>query len=140
MLSPKCPSCRERMSMAELELDGVWSCIYCEGTWLSAEEVRSLAAQAQAAEVVATSVSASSEAGVALTCPACETQSFLAVAADNYKAHCCTSCQGIFFGRGVLLHLCPSIARGQSGPEVGGKAFAGGVAWVVLSIASFGMS
>jgi Zn-finger nucleic acid-binding protein len=137
MLSPICPSCQERMSMAELGLDGVWSCIYCEGTWLSAEEVRSLVAEAGVSEVTRPPVSASTNTEASLTCPACETNSLVAVAVGNYKAHCCTSCQSIFLAKGVLLSLCPTIGLGASGPEVAGRAFAAGVGWLILSIVPF---
>jgi len=140
MLSPKCPSCREQMSMAELGLDGVWSCIYCEGTWLGAKEVRTLVAQAQISEATAASVSASPASRGLLTCPSCEAQSFMEVKTGNYNAHCCSSCRGIFFARGALLGLCPGIALGTSGPETAGKAFASSVAWLIVSVASFGSS
>ena len=126
------------MSIAELGLDGVWSCIHCEGTWLSAEEVRSLMVQTTVSEATQPSVSASTNSEAGLTCPACETDSLAGVAVGNYKAHCCTSCQSIFLAKGVLLSLCPTLGLGTSGPEVAGRAFAAEVGWLILSIVLFG--
>jgi Zn-finger nucleic acid-binding protein len=137
---PNCPNCQERMSMAELGLDGVWSCIYCEGTWLSAPEVRALLSKASISGATPQALPASVGMLGSLVCPACETASLARVEVGNYKAHCCTSCQSIFFGKGVLLSLCPTIGAGASGPEVAGKAFANTVGWLILSIVSFSAS
>ena len=140
MLSPKCPNCQERMSMAELGLDGVWSCIYCEGTWLSSAEVRTLLWQAthSGAPLQARSVFVGTNAN--LICPACEIRSMAEVELSNYKAQCCTSCQSIFFAKDVLLNLCPTVGAGASGPEIAGKAVANAVGWLILSIVPFSSS
>jgi len=140
MLSPKCPNCHERMSMAELGLDGVWSCIYCEGTWLSAAEVRALLAQARISGATPPSLPVSDGTEGNLVSPACKTRSLAGVEVGNYKAHCCTSCQSIFLGKGILLTLCPTVGAGASGPEVAGKAFANSVGWLILSIVPFSAS
>jgi Zn-finger nucleic acid-binding protein len=126
------------MSMAEFGLDGAWSCIYCEGTWLSATEVRALLSQASIAEgppqVRPLAIGAEGD----FVCPRCETTSLAAVAVGDRQAHCCTSCHSIFFAKGVLSTLCPTVAAGASGPEVAGTAFADAVGHLVLSIALFG--
>src|SRR4051812_41291552 len=99
---PKCPSCHERMSMAELNLDGIWSCIYCEGTWLSAAEVRVLLAQARISAATPENLPVPVGTEGNLVCPACEARSLAELEVGIYKAHCCTSCQSMFLGKGIL--------------------------------------
>jgi len=138
MPSPRCPNCSEQMSMFELGLDGVWSCIYCEGTWLSATEVQSILSQSRpAADTRRRPQTAATEAEAGLTCPTCGTRSFVAVAVGDEKAYCCSSCQGLFLRKGVLLSLGATTSLGSSGPEIAGKAFAASVGWLILSIFPF---
>jgi Zn-finger nucleic acid-binding protein len=140
MLSPKCPNCQEHMSIAELGLDGVWSCVYCEGAWLSATEVERMLTVASKSEAMRSDTSQSGIAGNELTCPVCETASFVPVSVENQRIHCCSNCRSIFFAKGVLTHLCPTVGNGASGPEIALKAVANVASWVVLSIAPFSTS
>jgi len=128
------------MSMAELGLDGLWSCIYCEGTWLSAKQVHSLLAQPSGSRALQPRLSACRHADANLTCPECEANSLSEVAVGTYKAHCCTTCHSVFLAKGILLNLCPTAGAGASGPEVAGKAFVNAVGWLLLSIVPFGAS
>lgn len=140
MLSPKCPNCQEHMSISELGLDGVWSCVYCEGAWLSATEVQRMLSAASKSETRRSNASQIEIAENELTCPVCETTSFVPVPVENQEVHCCSSCHSIFFAKGVLTHLCPTVGNGASGPENALKAVGNAASWVVLSTAPFSTS
>jgi len=88
------------MSAVEKGLGGVWSCLYCEGTWLPLE---------QRAKFVALSreslTALASPLQEALVCPACEAPAFLATNASG--AHTCSLCGSLFLKRGVLGELAP---------------------------------
>ena len=126
------------MSLAELGLDGVWSCLYCEGTWLTAAEVRALLAKSGALEASRPVLPATLTTEGSLVCPACTTRSLAEIAVGSYKAHCCTDCQSIFFAKDVLLSLHPVVGAGASGPEVAGKVLAETVGWLILAILPLG--
>ena len=139
MPHPKCPNCRERMSMSELGLAGVWSCIYCEGVWLNDSEVRRLLTSAEASGAAPRSLERLPCTETALTCPTCQAPSFVQVVAGSAKAHCCTNCHSLFFDKGTLPEHALSALSGVSGPEVAGKALAAAVGWLILSILPLGM-
>lgn len=121
--------------MAELGLDGVWSCIYCEGTWLNFKEVTDLI-DGSAVPVANWPVlrGHANTAPDELVCPSCDARSFVELGAATGTACCCRSCRGIFFRKGVLLSLVPSIGNGTSGPELLGKTIASVAAWLVTSV------
>lgn len=104
MNSPLCPNCQERMSSVEHGLGGVWSCIYCEGTWLS---------QGQAGDLVhrfmpraAGSAGASTNPNATLlSCPACSNASL--DACEESGIYRCAACSSLFFERGVLAKISP---------------------------------
>lgn len=120
MTAPLCPHCRERMSSVEQGLGGVWSCLYCEGTWLTAKQVQSLAsasvdepASGQRANP-ALRITASEEA---LACPGCDASQLEAIAFGAMQAHRCPDCQGAFFRKGVVAAHAPQlISRSQEAP------------------------
>ena len=134
MLSPNCPNCRERMSLGEVGLDGIWSCIYCEGAWLSAPEVQRLVAPQPGAASASRASPRRVPPEAGLLCPSCEASSLVPVSIESQCVHCCTSCNGVFFGKGVLTALRPNVGSGYSGPEVVLKAVAHAASWVALSI------
>lgn len=120
MTAPLCPHCRERMSSVEQGLGGVWSCVYCEGTWLTAKQRQSLAsatgggpADGQRASP-ALQVIASEES---LICPACEASQLGAVSLGAIQAHRCPDCEGAFFRKGVVSAHAPQLmSRAQEAP------------------------
>lgn len=120
MNAPLCPHCRERMSSVEQGLGGVWSCLYCEGTWLTAKQLQSLASAAgdgpangQRANP-AFQVAASEES---LACPGCEASQLEAGAFGAMPAYRCPDCQGAFFRKGVVAAHAPQlISRSQEAP------------------------
>lgn len=79
------------MSSVEQGLGGVWSCLYCEGTWLTAKQVQALASTAgaefsnllQAIPAVQDAVTEGS-----LACPGCEERSLQTVSLGEVQAHC----------------------------------------------------
>jgi Zn-finger nucleic acid-binding protein len=108
MTRPLCPQCREKMSSVEIGLDGVWSCLYCEGTWLSANQVDTLIAQSgtfDGAQTWSTQYACLRDMNPALRCPSCETASFADTACGPEMASCCTGCHSLFFKAGVLGRL-----------------------------------
>lgn len=94
------------MSSVEHGLGGVWSCIYCEGTWLPQSQAdalsKSLATRTQHAAVAPADASPGS-----LVCPACQSPSFEAGAFGILAIHRCMTCRSLFFKRGALAALSP---------------------------------
>jgi Zn-finger nucleic acid-binding protein len=120
MKAPLCPNCREGMSSVEHGLGGVWSCLYCEGTWLPAEQLKALATAAGGDPNVASSpvqplqVCPTTES---LACPRCEASWLETVSLGAFQAHRCIRCQGAFFTRGVVaMHAPQLISRSQEAP------------------------
>ena len=128
MLTPVCPNCRERMSSAEHELGGVWSCIYCEGCWLSSREIQSLARGVVPAgsELVWRSVSTPLNTHKPeLFCSACQERNFEVRAINDVYVHQCTKCRGVFFEKGTLAALASHKFRSdQEAPQSVGKIIA----------------
>ena len=103
MTSPHCPNCRAPMSSVERGLGGVWSCIYCEGTWLSPSQADAQSKHFErhpgVAPVGATPGS--------LLCPSCQSQAFETSPGGIDGAHRCTACSSLFLEKGVLAALAP---------------------------------
>ncbi|WP_413816628.1 zf-TFIIB domain-containing protein [Piscinibacter gummiphilus] len=123
MSLPHCPNCRERMSSVEQGMGGVWSCLYCEGTWLTIEQLKSLASVCKPA-TEAPSKNAKTlqvEAGAQpLACPGCEASSLDAVSMGSASAYHCPQCSGAFFKKGVLAACAPQVfSPTQEAPVVG---------------------
>ena len=94
------------MSAVERGLGGVWSCLYCEGTWLPLEQRAKFVALSR--ESLATVVSPLQEA---LVCPACESLAFLAT--NTSGAHTCSLCGSLFLKKGVLGELAPQATSSR---------------------------
>ena len=109
---PKCPNCRERMSFAEAGLCGVWSCLYCEGVWLPAQEVATLANRSgvnlQAVDWPTQGAIADEEAKN-LLCPTCANFSFVTIQAAGGTVYSCSSCHGLFLPKSAVEQLSPRI-------------------------------
>jgi Zn-finger nucleic acid-binding protein len=127
-----CPNCRERMSSVEHELGDVWSCLYCEGCWLSSREVQSLTKTSipEGSEVVWRSVSTPIGASrPELFCSACETTSFTTRALNDVYVQQCTTCQGVFFEKGTLAALgTQTFHFNREAPQSVGQVIAASVA------------
>jgi Zn-finger nucleic acid-binding protein len=112
------------MSSVELGHDGIWSCLYCEGTWLTREQVETAIAQRGSFDGAQTwSVHARRLTGANhdLTCPSCRTQSFQDIACAGESANYCASCRSIFFRKGVLHAIAPGIDADGAGAAVVGR-------------------
>ena len=120
MSNPLCPNCREQMSSVERGLGGVWSCLYCEGTWLPSAKAQTLTSNATGRPNFSLPVAEARQhvaTNEMLVCPACEAVSLHLVALQNIEVHRCPSCDGVFFKRGVLQALAPnSFSRSQEAP------------------------
>ena len=121
MSTPRCPTCREGMSSVEEGLGGVWSCLYCEGTWLSPSQLQAAAAvggetPGASALVSTLEVSPSAES---LPCPACFATNLKTVSFGSAIAHHCPSCGGAFFTKGVVAACAPQVfSSSQEAPVV----------------------
>ena len=118
-----CPNCRERMSPVEQGLGGVWSCLYCEGTWLFATQLEALASATRSAS---SSHEGSNQelqvesAAECLVCPSCESVELEAVSLGSAHAYRCPQCYGAFFKKGVLAACAPQVfSAAQEAPVVG---------------------
>jgi len=121
MSTPRCPNCRESMSSVEEGLGGVWSCLYCEGTWLSPSQLQAVAAAGAvcpgaSASARSLEVSPSTES---LPCPACSATNLKTVSLGSAIAHYCPSCGGAFFTKGVVAACAPQVfSSSQEAPVV----------------------
>ena len=129
---PLCPNCREQLSFAELGLDGVWSCIYCEGTWLSSAEVAAICERNMVVEPNWEGLlGARRLSEKPLLCPTCQTCSFVTFPVNELAAHSCRECHSIYFEKGTLNSLVPTVGLGASGPEVLAKNIAAATVYLV---------
>ena len=115
MKSPLCPNCQQAMSSVERGLGGVWSCIYCEGTWLTRAQAEALPEHFKSPEQGAAAEPGGANT-VSLICPSCQSASFEARATGNCEICHCTTCSSLFFKRGVLAALSPEAfsANGEA--------------------------
>ena len=118
-----CPNCRERMSPVEQGLGGVWSCLYCEGTWLFAAQLEALASATHPTPSSYESTNQAHQVGSAaksLVCPGCESVELEAVSLGSAHAYRCPQCYGAFFKKGVLAACAPQVfSAAQEAPVVG---------------------
>jgi Zn-finger nucleic acid-binding protein len=116
------------MSSVEHELGGVWSCLYCEGCWLSNHEVQNLAQTSipEGSELVWRSVSTPIGASRReLFCSTCEAGSFTTRAVNDVHVHQCTTCQGVFFEKGTLAALgAQAFHSNREAPQSVGQVLA----------------
>ena len=114
MKNPLCPSCREPMSSVEYGLGGVWSCLYCEGVWLSQVRVKMLQTELRTLQHPS-----GEPQGQQLLCPSCAGNEFSASRAGPGIVHCCNSCSGLFLERGCLQVVAPgAVSPSQEAPVV----------------------
>jgi len=104
------------MSSVERGLGGVWSCLYCEGTWLPQSQADALSKQliSHAQDAVVATVSTSPDS---LVCPTCQGPSFEAGAGGISGIHGCMTCSSLFLEKGVLAALSPqAFSLGAEAP------------------------
>ena len=122
------------MSSVERGLGGVWSCLYCEGTWLPPAKARTLTASLASETDLSLPVAEALKqvaGGEVLTCTACEAVPLDRVFLQNAETHHCPSCEGVFFKKGVLQALAPgSFSADQEAPVL--QALAGTLGSVLL--------
>ncbi|MBL0726272.1 zf-TFIIB domain-containing protein [Piscinibacter sp. HJYY11] len=122
------------MSTVEHGMGGVWSCLYCEGTWLTTEQLKSFASACQpaAAAPSANTNAIQIEAGTPpLKCPSCEGTSLETVSMGSASAYHCLHCSGAFFMKGVLAACAPqAFSPAQEAPVVG--ALVGAIGTVAM--------
>ena len=129
MNTPLCPNCREHMSCVEQGLGGVWSCLYCEGAWLSQDRVKALRTGLPVRQPSSNRLESPRDAQETrqLLCPSCRSKAFRVWKAGHGVIHCCNGCSGLFFEGGSLQSVAPeAIATDQEAPIL--KALAGLVA------------
>jgi ribosomal protein L37AE/L43A len=101
------------MSDVERGLGGIWSCIYCEGTWLPGKQVaiglKGALGQLRAASNTEPS-SVPTELNIGLPCPACSSKSLCPMHRERNEAFVCSGCSGIFLKKGVLSQVAPGAA------------------------------
>ena len=115
------------MSSVERGLGGVWSCLYCEGTWLPPANARSLTAslggEADLSLPVIEALKQAADRDV-LTCTTCHAVALDHALLQSAEVHRCPSCEGVFFKKGVLQALAPaSFSVDQEAPVL--QALAG---------------
>lgn len=110
MTTPMCPNCRERLSDVEHGFGGIWSCLYCDGTWLSARQFE--AAMAATAAACAADAAAHTDLAPAAQpeCPACAPLRLVPVAQGPVLALRCGACHGAFLSKGLLATHAPRLA------------------------------
>ena len=118
------------MSSVERGMGGVWSCVYCEGTWLPRTQTVELLAHLELLESSAAEAGTGAKRPV-LLCPTCQARSFGAGAGEISGAYRCVTCSSLFFERGVLAALSPQVFSG-SGEAPILAALAGAIGSVVL--------
>jgi len=109
MPHPSCPNCKERMSSVEHGLAGVWSCLYCEGCWLSKAELANAASPG-----LPLNAQVASPVGVQnneLVCPACASASFHSFPVAGSTMHRCIGCESVFLGKAALAQVAPDLTR-----------------------------
>jgi len=123
MSKPACPTCRESMSSVERGFGGVWSCVYCEGTWLPASQLKALTLSAGISPTPPEGVGQSLEVGSAselVACPSCEGVELQPVSLGSAHVYRCAQCGSAFFKKGVLAASAPqAFSSSQEAPVVG---------------------
>lgn len=105
------------MSDAEAGLGGVWSCLYCERTWLPATQARDIA--------LSPLVGGGDEA---LRC-ACGAGDLAPVSVAGHRCAHCAGCGGLLLPRGTIHDVAPALIRPIT---LSGRDVAAGIALVDL--------
>lgn len=134
------------MSAAEVGLCGVWLCIYCEGVWLPAEQVSSLAQGNKSnSALLPLSLGAAPAATQQheLQCSACRATVFTPLIAGTAVVYACSGCHSAFLPQGAVEQLAAYLPTTAwfSGPfGLSGYAAAelalNAVALAILALAS----
>lgn len=131
MTKPLCPQCREKMSAHEIGLQGIWTCIYCEGNWITPEQLKALLASANSQSATLNWSQAKAGNGQnaqELVCPSCQSRTFSRVSSSSTELGCCKNCHGLFFDKGALSRLLPPGLPGTSLGVLLGGAVGTGIA------------
>lgn len=124
MTKPLCPQCRERMSGHEIGLQGIWSCIYCEGNWITPEQLKTVLTESNSQSAPLNWVRPKADGSSneqELVCPSCQSRTFSRISSGSTNVNCCKDCHGLFFDKGTLEKLAPQLLPGTSlGVLVGG--------------------
>lgn len=119
MNAPSCPNCREKMSSVERGLGGVWSCLYCEGVWLQASQIQSIATCSEPAPLQVKGTSERIEPTPAeqeCLCPGCGV-SLQGALLGLTESLSCIRCHGAFFKKGaVQAHAPHLLSAAQEAP------------------------
>jgi Zn-finger nucleic acid-binding protein len=94
------------MSSVEQGLGGIWSCLYCEGTWLNALQGSEVIPQDKSPKESDTKAVLPVPSN-ALLCVSCESE--LLLATEVTGVYRCVACAGVFFEKGVLTELAPHV-------------------------------
>jgi len=100
------------MSSVEEGLGGVWSCLYCEGTWLFANQLKAMTAACGAfvtAEDPSKSSNFTAQSVGSFCCPICDQAELVPVRFGSVFAEHCNQCGGAFFKKGVVGEHAPAI-------------------------------
>jgi hypothetical protein len=117
------------MSSVEQGLGGVWSCLYCEGTWLPARQGAGIAPQ-QNSPKEGRANAALPVTVKPLLCASCESESLLP--AEVMGTYRCSGCSSVFFEKGVLAQLAPHIFS-KDGEAPVALALAGAIGTLLLA-------
>jgi hypothetical protein len=103
---PLCPNCIEKMSAAEAGLEGIWSCVHCEGVWLPVIDDQT-GVRARLMSAATTTTLASTSSSRLLSCAVCAANDFRSIQIHSSVIHACVNGHGIFLSAEDLLLLAP---------------------------------
>jgi Zn-finger nucleic acid-binding protein len=107
-----CPQCREKLTTQDYGFIGAASCLYCEGVWLPGTAFSTAITQTTKIPDLSVLLQKTSDSGAPkdnLICPTCAITSFRSIETKESKIDLCTQCGGIYFEKGEIEKLFPSL-------------------------------
>ena len=89
---------------------GLWSCVYCEGVWLSKSDLTRRAALPRASAPTESEKLLRHQSKLPLTCPSCLNQEFIEYRAEEHaQVHECTKCGSVFLPKESAARLSEAL-------------------------------
>ena len=135
-----CPKCRERIEVKKRNGVVLYSCLYCEGTWLPKESLERLykaSSDKYGAHRIAQLKNESKESATPLKCPACVEKKLRVILVKRVELDICIECGGVFFDAGEMDTL---IKKPKLKSEAGVAEYVAteGLFWIIIGFISGG--
>jgi len=133
-----CPNCVERMSATDVGGVRSYTCLYCNGIWITNQAIAiMLKLEKSKLNVLGLIAEADGATSENRNCASCSSQPLKLINTNGVEIDACERCGGIYLDDGEVQILLPQTCVSKEN-EVGKVVAAEGLFWVVLAFFSGG--